>query len=208
MGSVISRAFGRRCLLAMLAVLPLSGLAATASLRIHIDAATPVLVTLRPLTAMAAPTGGASRIVSISSRGNDFVPRYQVAPVGARLLIRNEDTLLHNTHISDRHATLFNVATPRAFQDVAKVLPREGLFTVRCDLHPWMKAWIAVTDAPFHVLLEGQGEAVFEALPPGTYRLQIWRTDAALVERLVELEAGKSPRLELKGIPGLSARRD
>ena len=210
MGSAGATAFTMRYLAAtlLLVVLPWGAHAATASLTIDIDSVAPVLVTLEPLEASATAPNPAPRTVYISSRGNDFVPRYQVAPVGAHLVIRNEDTLLHNTHISDRHATLLNVATPRAFQDVTKILPREGLFMVRCDLHQWMKAWIAVTDAPFHVLLEDKGEAVFEALPPGTFRLRVWRTDAALLERVVGLEAGTSRRRDLKGIPGFSARRD
>ena len=145
--------------------------------------------------AQAAPAATA-RIASTASR---FHPRLQVLAAGTRLEIVNRDPILHNTHLFDHDRTLFNVATPTAGVAVHRRLTRPGLFSVRCDLHRWMKAWIAVVDSPYYAVIDRPGLVRIENVKPGHYLLHILTADKP--ERRVPLSLQAGERRQMRLLP-------
>jgi hypothetical protein len=45
----------------------------------------------------------------------------------------------------------------------------ETMIPVRCNLHPWMEAFINVSASPFYAVSDENGSFELKGLPPGTY---------------------------------------
>ena len=88
------------------------------------------------------PDPESSQVHRIRSVKGRFSPEFQVVPRASTMEMVNADDVAHNTHIFSRGETVFNVALPVQGVTVRKVLAGSGIFRVRCDLHPWMKAWV------------------------------------------------------------------
>jgi hypothetical protein len=114
----------------------------------------------------------------------------QVAEVGQWLELRNSDPILHNADAWIGQEPIFNVAlTPGRV--VRKPLARTGLVAITCDVrHTWMKAFVAVTDHPYHSVTDIDGTYEIRDLPPGSYTLRIWHEELGSREQPVKIEAG------------------
>ena len=42
---------------------------------------------------------------------------------------------------------------------------------VKCDVHPWMSAWVGVFDNPFFAVTQDDGKFEIKNIPAGTYKL-------------------------------------
>ena len=66
------------------------------------------------------------------------------------------------------------VAIARRDSSLEAIPPRGGLFRVKCNQHPWEKAYIAVFDHPFFAVSSSDGSFKIDRLPPGDYDLIFW----------------------------------
>ena len=48
------------------------------------------------------------------------------------------------------------------------------MFPIRCDVHPWMQAWIAVMAHPFFAVTGLDGQFEIKNIPAGTYEIEAW----------------------------------
>ncbi len=102
-----------------------------------------------------------------------YAPHVQVAAPGSAFEILNSDPVLHNTHGYLGQASAFNVALPMRNQKVTKKLDKLGALKVKCDVHPWMTAYVFVADGPAAVSA-ADGSFAIAGIPPGTYTLTAW----------------------------------
>jgi plastocyanin len=103
-----------------------------------------------------------------------FVPRVVVVPVGGTVEFLNSDRLLHNVRGGGKENPPFNRAQPHA-RTIAIGFKSPEVLRVDCDLHSWMRGWIVVAEHPFYTVTNDEGEFVFENVPPGKYKLQVWQ---------------------------------
>ena len=181
--------------------LPQGAVGTGAALHLNISAPgpKPVVAYLRGGVGDGAGTGEASspvrRIRSIDGR---FSPAFQIVPPVSTLEMSNADTVAHNTHVFSRGETVFNVALPRQGVTVSKVLKGDGIFDVRCDLHPWMKAWLFVPPSSHYAVVHEPAAVTFSGLPAGEYILHLWQPDRPPSAHPLELRAGETRRLRLR----------
>jgi len=45
---------------------------------------------------------------------------------------------------------------------------------MKCDVHPWMGAYIGVVNHPFYAVTDENGNFTIENLPAGEYTLKAW----------------------------------
>ncbi len=127
-----------------------------------------------------------------------FVPHVAVATVGQELLLRNSDPFLHDAHAWLGSRTLFNVAIPKG-RTVKRSLTEAGLIHVNCNVrHTWMRAYLYVSDNPYHAVTDDAGGFAIEDVPPGTYKLKVWHELLGSVDREVKVEGGKTTDLEIQ----------
>jgi hypothetical protein len=48
------------------------------------------------------------------------------------------------------------------------------MIPVKCNVHPWMRAYIGVVSHPFFAVTGEDGTFTIKGLPPGTYTLEAW----------------------------------
>jgi len=122
--------------------------------------------------------------VTLNQEGCQYVPHVLGVMVGQDLKILNSDGLLHNVHALPKINQGFNQAMPGSVKEAVKVFKKpEPAFKIKCDVHPWMGAWVGVFTHPFHGVTGSDGTFSLEGLPAGTYDLE------ALHERLGTLTA-------------------
>jgi len=95
--------------------------------------------------------------------------------VGQPLKFLNSDSVLHNLHTLPEENDEFNVTMPKFLKETIRSFEYpEGMFAIKCDVHPWMGGFIAVLEHPFFDVTEKDGQYQLNDLPPGTYTLEAW----------------------------------
>ena len=112
----------------------------------------------------------------IDQKGCQFNPHVSLIPVGQRLTMLNPDKIMHNVHIFSKKNPAYNKSQPgsRRKMPVKAVKKAEGPVAVKCDVHGWMKAWIAYIPHPYFAVTDENGQYKLENVPPGTYKLGYW----------------------------------
>lgn len=130
-----------------------------------------------------------------------FEPIVGVAYKGANFVIKNSDSILHNTNLGillkDKRSTVYNLALPTQNQIIKKPIRRTGLHTIKCDAHAWMRAYLYVGDHPYAAVTDASGNFEIKDLLPGKYKVTIWHEGFAEVTKEVEVTAGKASDLSV-----------
>lgn len=111
--------------------------------------------------------------VQIDQQQCVFIPRVVVVPVGGTVEFLNSDRLLHNIHSVSKENSPVNRTQPRG-RTIPVAFAKPEIISIKCDLHPWMIAWVVVADHPFYAVTNNEGEFVLDNVPPGQYALRIW----------------------------------
>ncbi len=131
--------------------------------------------------------------VTLDQKGCQYHPHVAGLMVGQPLEIKNSDTTLHNVHAMPNNNTQFNegqpvpMSTTKKF-DKAELVP----FRIECDVHGWMKAWMAVMPHPFFAVSQMNGSFTIPNLPPGTYTVVAWHEKYGPKEQQVTVAAKES----------------
>ncbi len=60
-------------------------------------------------------------------------------------------------------------------------------FPVKCNVHPWMKAYIAVVATPYFQVTGQDGSFELKNVPPGTYTVVAWQETYGTEEQTVTI---------------------
>ena len=113
--------------------------------------------------------------VVLDQQGCQYKPHVMGIMVGQPYRILNSDALPHNVHTLPKVNKPFNRAMPAALKEVTtKFDKEEPIFQVKCDVHPWMSAYIGVFPHPFFSVTGTDGKFTISGLDPGTYEITAW----------------------------------
>ncbi|MGE5612182.1 MAG: carboxypeptidase regulatory-like domain-containing protein [Bacillota bacterium] len=110
-----------------------------------------------------------------------YTPHVVAVQVGQPLRVKSSDNTMHNVHLMTRtnQPVNFGMVQPGT-KDLSFKAPE--IVRAKCDVHPWMLAYVAIFDHPFFAVTREQGTFEIKGLAPGTYTLVAWH------ERFGELE--------------------
>ncbi len=113
--------------------------------------------------------------VVIDQKGCLFEPRIAAAQTDQPIRFLNGDPLPHNVHglPSKSSAWNFSLGVKGASRNVTIETP-EPAIEIKCDIHPWMKAYLAVFDHPYFAVTDADGRYTLANVPPGNYVLEVW----------------------------------
>ncbi len=113
--------------------------------------------------------------VVIDQRDCLFVPRVAAAQVDQPVRFLNSDMLAHNVHGVPTEARSWNfmLAVRGASRD-ATIEREEPAIEIKCDVHPWMKAYLGVFDHPYFAVTDADGRFSLSQVPPGDYTVTVW----------------------------------
>ncbi len=116
--------------------------------------------------------------VELDQKDCKFTPHIQIIPAGESLTVKNSDKATHNVHIfgTSKNGTAFNKQQTRNRKrmKVGGAKSAEGPLEVKCDIHGWMKAWVAHVPHPYFAVTNEKGEFTLEDVPAGKYKLGYW----------------------------------
>lgn len=147
--------------------------------------------------AKAGPATGGSPL--LDQVGCMYDPYVLGVVTGQKFKVKNSDPELHNVHATPKINKEFNFGQPlkdqvseRSF-DQAEVLVR-----IKCDVHPWMFAYIGVVDHPYFAVSDKEGNFKIAGVPDGKYTIVAYhlKTHGA--------NAGVTQAIDVKG----SAKQD
>ena len=125
-----------------------------------------------------------------------FTPHVQAASIGQFVLLKNSDAILHTAHaLFTNDQPQFNVGLypGRASR---KPLVAAGLVKIRCEVHPWMAAYIVVTDHPYHAVSDVYGEYELRDVPAGVYQLKVWHETLGTQEKRIEVKPAGAQKVD------------
>lgn len=138
------------------------------------------------------PWPTASSPTTLDQHGCSFTPHVILVPVGDTVRVLNSDPLSHNVHTAGFDNRSVNRTQPSGASPIELSFAAPEKIRVKCDLHPWMSAWIVVADHPYYAVTGASGRFTLPRVPPGTYTLEVWHETLGTRRRTVTIEPGQT----------------
>ncbi len=136
--------------------------------------------------------------VLIDQKGCTYEPHVVVLQVGQPLEITNSDDTLHNIHPRPTVNAEFNIGQPKQGMKTTKTFDKpEIMFPVGCDVHPWMRAFVAVLSHPFFAVTKEDGSFEIKGLPAGEYEIEAVHEKLKTLTQKVTVKEGEAAKLDL-----------
>jgi plastocyanin len=112
----------------------------------------------------------------LDQKGCVYSPHVMGVMKGQEILIKNSDATLHNIHGLPKVNNEFNFAMPKVLKEKKMTLVKtDSAFKVKCDVHPWMSAYVQVFDHPYFTVSSSDGSFKIDNVPAGTYEVVAWQ---------------------------------
>jgi plastocyanin len=136
-----------------------------------------------------------------------FTPHVQAATVGQFVLLKNADPILHTAHARFANdQPQFNVGLyPGRVSRKPLIAP--GLVRILCEVHPWMSAYIVVTEHPYFAVTDLYGEYELNEVPPGTYQIKVWHESLGVQEKRIEIKQGGAQVIDFSLTPPAGVKK-
>lgn len=122
----------------------------------------------------------AASAAALDQNGCHYRPHVMGVMTGQKLSITNSDPTQHNIHPTPKNNPEWNQTQPNGAPPIEKTFARaEVLIPVKCNQHPWMKAYIAVLKHPLFAVSAEDGSFTIKGVPPGTYTVVAWHEGGA-----------------------------
>jgi plastocyanin len=113
--------------------------------------------------------------VSIDQKGCMYSPHVLALQAGQPLEVINSDKTTHNIHPVPKNNREWNKSQPPGASPIEEAFAREEVaIPVKCNVHPWMKSYVAVLKNPYFQVTGKDGSFDLKNLPPGTYTIEAW----------------------------------
>ncbi|HUJ10403.1 MAG TPA: carboxypeptidase regulatory-like domain-containing protein [Verrucomicrobiae bacterium] len=114
--------------------------------------------------------------VEVDQTGCHYVPHVFGMMARQPLKIVNDDDTLHNIHAMPTKSKEFNVGQPNKGMSTMRTFAEpEIMVHLKCDVHPWMSAYVGVMSNPFYSVTGDDGTFSIKGLPAGEYEVAAWQ---------------------------------
>jgi Carboxypeptidase regulatory-like domain len=144
--------------------------------------------------------------VILSQDGCTYTPHVVALQTAQKLRVVNGDKTSHNIHPMPFGNPEWNKSQPPGMPPFEESFARQEVgIPVKCNVHPWMRAYIAVLRHPFFSVTNESGAFAIKNLPPGTYTVTAWHEKLGTATQKITAGAGESKALQFvfKPKPGM-----
>ena len=129
----------------------------------------------------------------LDQEGCMYTPHVLGVQVGQTIRIENSDPFQHNIHPVPVTNRGFNESTPNEGDYLEKMFLQEEIgIEVKCDVHPWMLAYVSVLDHPYFAVSDADGNYSIEGLPAGEYTVTAWHSTLGTQEMALTVGDGEA----------------
>ena len=138
--------------------------------------------------------------VVLDNKDCRFAPHVVALRPGQTLLVKNSDSVAHNTDIKFSSNSAVNEGLPPSATKELKVSKAERKpVSVSCSIHPWMRGYLVVQDTPYIAITKEDGTFEIQGLPVGKeVEFQVAHPKWKTVKYEVDGKATKRGRFKLK----------
>jgi plastocyanin len=132
-----------------------------------------VVVSLKGVTGKS--TGASQPPAVLDQKGCLYTPQILAIQTGQKLVVKNSDNCIHNVHCTPTVAgnEEHNDAQMPVGADLTYTFAKPEMFLrFKCDVHPWMFAWVSVFDSPYFCVSGTDGKFIIKNVPPGKYTVE------------------------------------
>jgi plastocyanin len=124
----------------------------------------------------------------IAQKGCMYQPHVLAMQAGQDLQIINDDPTSHNIHPMPVNNREWNKSQPPGMAPIDATFAREEIsIPVKCNIHPWMKSYIAVFKNSYFAVTSKDGSFSLPNLPPGNYTITAWHEKYGSISQAVTL---------------------
>ena len=128
-------------------------------------------------------------------KGCQYKPHVLAMQANQKLDVVNSDETTHNIHPSPNNNREWNMTQPHGVP-VEQTFAREEIaIPVKCNVHPWMRGYIAVFKHPYFSVTDKNGSFDLKGLPPGTYTITAWQEKLGTQTQKVTIGTGEAKAL-------------
>jgi plastocyanin len=112
---------------------------------------------------------------ALDQNGCQYRPHVMGLMANQKIRITNSDPTQHNVHPTPRVNAEWNQTQANGAPPIEKTFGRaEVLIPVKCNQHPWMKAYLGVLKHPLFAVSGADGSFTIAKVPPGKYTIAAW----------------------------------
>jgi plastocyanin len=126
----------------------------------------------------------------LDQKGCEYLPHVVQLPAGGTLEIKNDDGILHNIHTYSEANPPVNRAQPKFKKTIKETFKEPELVKLTCDVHGWMKGWLAVEAHPYYAVTDEKGAFKLTDVPAGDYELRVWQEKLGETMQKVSVQPG------------------
>ncbi len=146
--------------------------------------------------------------VVIEQKGCQFVPRVVALRTLQTLTVKNADPVSHNIHPMPKNNRDWNQQQPPGAADLQRRFAYpEVMIPVKCNVHNWMRAWVAVLPHPYHAITARDGVFTIDNLPPGKYTVAVWHEAFGELTQDIQLDSKGASELSFRFTPSPAESR-
>jgi hypothetical protein len=112
---------------------------------------------------------------TLDQHGCHYVPHVLAVQVNQPFAVVNSDPTAHTVNVDAKQNEKFNQGQSPGAAPINKTFKRaETVIPVKCNQHPWMRAYVGVLPHPFFAVTDAAGKFEIKGVPAGTYTLVAW----------------------------------
>ena len=132
----------------------------------------------------------------IEQKGCQYKPHVLAMRANQKLKIMNEDMTTHNIHPVPANNREWNKAEPAGSQMEDSFAREEIAIPLKCNVHPWMRGYVAVFKHPYFAVNGKDGSFDLHNLPAGEYTVQAWHEKLGTLTQKIMVAPGESKNLD------------
>lgn len=140
-----------------------------------------------------------AQAIKLDQQGCRYVPHVIGIQTNQPFEVVNSDPTAHNVNVDAKLNDKFNQGQPPSGAPILKQFKRaETVIPVKCNQHPWMRAYVGVLSHPFFAVTDKDGHFEIKGVPPGTYNVIAWHEKYQKgITQSVTVGASESKALDL-----------
>jgi plastocyanin len=133
--------------------------------------------------------------VVVEQKGCMYLPHVLAVRANQPLHVVNDDPTSHNIHPTPANNREWNKAEPPG-SSVDEAFAREEIsIPVKCNVHPWMRGYVAVFKHPYFAVTGKDGSFDLSSLPPGTYTIKAWHEKLGMSTQTITIGANETKEI-------------
>ena len=132
----------------------------------------------------------------IQQKGCMYQPHVLAMQANQKLDVVNSDRTTHNIHPMPKNNREWNKSQPPGVPIEESFAREEVAILVKCNVHPWMRGYIAVFKHPYFVVTGKDGGFALSNLPRGTYTIEAWHETLGTATQKITVGANETKAIE------------